>query len=59
MTKEQRSALGVKGREHVMKNYNYDNYVKKWDEVITNTYEKHGSWENRKNYNKWELLEVA
>ena len=59
MSKEERNKLGDLGIEHVVKNYNFDNYIKKWDETFTKTYEKHGSWQNRKNYKAWSLSEVA
>jgi glycosyltransferase involved in cell wall biosynthesis len=59
MSKEQRKALGSAGREHVLKNYNYDNYCNKWVEIIDNTCEKYGSWENRKNYKSWSFKKVS
>ena len=59
MKKEERKALGLAGREHVVKNYNYDNYCNKWVEIIDNTCEKYGSWENRKNYKSWSFKKVS
>jgi glycosyltransferase involved in cell wall biosynthesis len=50
--------IGKMGRNHVMKNYNFDNFAKRWDEVLTSIVEKHGSWENRKGYKAWECKEV-
>jgi len=58
MPREKIEKLGKMGREHVMKNYNFEDYGKKWDEVLTMVIEKHGSWENRKNYKAWECREV-
>jgi len=58
MSKEERSSLGKAGREHVLKNYNYDQYRSKWVEIIDNTCEKYGSWENRKNYQPWSVTKV-
>jgi len=55
MTKEERILMGKKGREHVIKNYNFESFNKRWDEVLTHVHEKHGSWENRKCYRAWEL----
>jgi len=52
---EKRSELGKAGREYILKNYNFENFAKKWEEIMLNIYEKHGSWENRKNYKSWEL----
>jgi glycosyltransferase involved in cell wall biosynthesis len=59
MSREERKELGAKGHGHVEKNYSFENYQKRWLEIITNVYEKHGSWATRKNYNSWTLDEVA
>jgi len=59
LTKEEREELGRKGREHVMKNYNYEEFVKKWDEIFTQIYNEKGSWKNRKDHHGWQLIEVA
>ena len=59
MSKEERSSLGTAGRDHVIENYNYDNYCNKWVEIIDNTCEKYGSWENRKNYKSWSFKKVS
>ena len=45
--------------KHVSENYNFDNYEKRWIEIMDRVIEEHGSWENRKLYNKWHLMEVA
>ena len=58
MTPEERSKLGTDGRAHVAKNYNFQDYKKKWADLMLQIYEQHGSWENRKNYKSWELSEV-
>ena len=57
-TPEERKELGERGRQHVMKNYNFDEFGKKWVELMTGVYEKHGSWHDRKNYNFWNLVEL-
>ena len=58
MTKEERRELGLKGRQHVEDNYNYDQLCQRWDDALTKIHEKHGSWENRKNYKTWRLMEI-
>ena len=58
MSREERKALGEKGKRHVEKNYNFNNYVAKWDVVLKEIHEKFGSWESRKNYQTWYLNEV-
>ena len=59
MTPEERQELGKKGREHVKKNYGFEKYCDKWVEIMTEVYEKHGSWDERKGYNAWELKELT
>jgi len=56
--REGRKELGQKGREHVLKNYNFENFNKTWVETMTNIHEKHGSWETRKNYKPWSVTEI-
>ena len=58
MPESERRELGKMGRQHVMKNYNFQNFEKKWEEVMDSIYEKHGSWENRKNYKSYKLIEI-
>jgi len=58
-TQEEREELGRKGRAHIMKNYNYDNFAKQWDELFTYIHEELGSWESRRGYNSWQLKEVV
>jgi glycosyltransferase involved in cell wall biosynthesis len=55
---KKREEIGKKGRTHVLKNYNFENFAKKWENILTDLHNKKGSWENRKDYKKWELLEV-
>ena len=59
MSNEQRKELGLKGRKHVEKNYNFDNFIKTWDEIFTKVHEEHGSWETRNRKQNWTLEEVA
>lgn len=58
LTAEERQALGTKGRAHVMKNYNMETFKKQWQDTIEYTINNFGSWENRKHYKRWELIEV-
>ena len=59
MSKEERQALGKSGREHVMNNYNFDQYTKRWEELLLDVHERHGSWSTRKGYKSWELIEIG
>jgi len=51
--------MSILGREHVKKNYNFEDYEKGWVRVMDEIVEKHGSWETRDGYRRWHLLEVA
>jgi len=58
-TKEERKVLGEKGRHHVIKNYNFKDFCKKWDEVMTTIHEEEGSWETRRPMKQWTLEEIV
>jgi glycosyltransferase involved in cell wall biosynthesis len=47
------------GLQHVKKNYNFEDYEKSWIKTMDRIVEEHGSWETRKIYKPWHLLEVA
>jgi len=55
---EEYAELGKKGRNHVLKNYNYEKFKDSWEKVLLEIHEKNGSWDNRKNHKSWELIEV-
>jgi len=59
MSKEERKVLGMKGRNHVAKNYNFENFKKQWIELIDSVVENHGSWETRQNYKPWAFMEIT
>ena len=58
MSKKERSDLGKAGREHLIKNYNFEDYGQKWVDLMLSVHEKFGSWENRKHYKPWEIVEL-
>ena len=58
MGDEARREMGLKGRVHVLENYNFNNYGSKWVELMTKFHEEHGSW-NTRNYNGITFKEVA
>jgi len=58
LSKEQRAEIGLQGHNHVNKNYNFEKYVEEWDNILSETHENFGSWETRKGYEKWKLVEV-
>ena len=57
MTREERKDIGRKAREHIEKNFSFQDYVKSWDKLFQEVYEKNGSWETRKNYQSWSVKE--
>ena len=58
MSKKEREELGRKGREHVIKNYNFENFAKQWDELFTMVNEEWGSWGNRRSHQRWIVKEI-
>lgn len=55
--KETRKLVGQAGRQHVIDNFNFTDFINRWDKIITDVYEK-GVWSNRK-HKGWELKEIA
>ena len=58
MKKEDREQMAKMGREHVDKNYSFEKYQENWVEIFDKTYEKHGSWQDRKSYSPWVLKKI-
>ena len=59
LSKSKYKAMAKAGQKHVQNNYNFEKYEKSWVDFMDNVVEKHGSWDTRKNYKRWHLLEVA
>ena len=51
--------MSEEGHKHVMKNYNFEQYEKRWVDEMDSIVETFGSWETRKGYDRWHLMEVA
>lgn len=47
------------GLQHINKNYNFEDYESNWVNLMDEIVEEHGSWETRKQYKPWYLMEVA
>mgnify|MGYP003114705207 CR=1 FL=1 len=58
MPKEDLEVYGRSGREHVIKNYNFETFNKTWVDLMLKIHEEEGSWDTRK-YKNYRLLEVA
>jgi glycosyltransferase involved in cell wall biosynthesis len=59
MSEEDRDKMGAAGREHVMKNYNFEDFTKRWPELLEDIHNRYGSWETRKGYKTWTFEEVG
>ena len=55
----EREEMGRLGAGHVKKNYNFDTFITRWDELLTEIHETHGSWKNRKNYKPYDFKEIT
>lgn len=55
---EKRAEIGKKGRQHVLDNYSFPKFEESWVELMTSVHEQYGSWEDRKEYKKWELIAI-
>jgi glycosyltransferase involved in cell wall biosynthesis len=58
MSEEEREELGKKGRAHVLKNYNFENFCQTWENTLTTIHQEAGSWDDRRGYNTWEMKEL-
>jgi len=58
MSQEERDKLGKAGRDHVMNNYNFKKYGEQWVDFMVSVHEKFGSWDTRKHYTPWEIVEI-
>jgi glycosyltransferase involved in cell wall biosynthesis len=58
MTPEERHELGKKGAAHVQKNYGFKKFQERWVQLMLEAHEKYGSWDTRKNYNPWEVIDL-
>lgn len=59
MPKHGRARLGKLGRQHVEKNYNFEDFNSRWVELIDRVIEERGARENRKMYSAWQFKEIA
>mgnify|MGYP003136283251 FL=1 len=59
LSNEERKKMGEKGRQHVMKNYNFENFNKTWVDLMTKIHDEEGSWGTRKYTKRWSIKEVV
>jgi glycosyltransferase involved in cell wall biosynthesis len=55
MSREERTELGAKGRAWTQKQFNFDDYIQRWDDLFTSITDEKGSWDDRKNYSSYEV----
>jgi|TARA_R110000824_G_scaffold177610_8_gene357093 glycosyltransferase involved in cell wall biosynthesis len=58
LSQEEKDEMGRLGHEHVKANYGLEETMKMWTETMDEIIEKHGSWDNRKNYKSWYFEEI-
>ena len=59
MSKEKRTELGLAGRQHVINNYSFETFNKTWVDTLTQLHEEEGSWDTRKQKQRWTMEEIA
>ena len=59
MSSESLEDLGKVGRSHVVNNYNFETFNERWVKLMTEVYNKNGSWENRENHDGIRFGEIA
>lgn len=58
LSSDQRKLLGMKGRQHVVKNYNFNKFKKSWVDLVDSIVKTRGSWNTRKKYQPWDMREI-
>jgi len=56
--KKERETMGLKGRSHVLNNYNLSTYIGNWYQIFQKVFDEFGSWDTRKKYKSWEMFEL-
>ena len=59
MSQAERAHLGEMGMKHVEENYNFENLKNRWVEIIDETCEQFGCWENRVGHKAWSLESIT
>ena len=54
-TAEERADIGRLGREYAMKQFNFDEFIERWDTLMMDIYNNKGSWDNRQGYQSYEV----
>ena len=59
MPLQERARLGKMGRKHVENNYNFEDFNRRWVELVDKIIDERGSHEERKMYESWQFKEIA
>ena len=59
LTEKEKTDMIQGGLTHIKENYSFENYTAQWVNLLEEIYENHGSWDTRKGYKRWHLLEAA
>jgi len=59
LSKTKYKSMSDAGMKHVKENYSFEKYEKGWVGLMDGFIEKHGSWDTRKGYQRYHLVEVA
>jgi glycosyltransferase involved in cell wall biosynthesis len=49
-SQDERDELGRLGREYTLKQFNFETFLQRWDDLLTKIHEEKGSWETRTGY---------
>ena len=55
MSPRERAALGAAGREWAQKQFNFEDFIERWDTLFSDVYERMGSWETRVGYSSYDF----
>lgn len=55
---DRRNELGKNGLNYVRENYSFETFEKTWQDIFEKVADEFGSYENRKNYKPWEIINV-
>ena len=55
MSADERKDIGKKGREYVLKNFNFDTFIENWEDLFEHITDTMGSWSDRKGYQSYEV----
>jgi len=53
MTPEERKAMGQRALQHTQEEYNFEDFIERWDNLFMSLHDQCGSWETRKNFKSY------